>query len=584
MIFVNFFKSRSLILTSSIVISVLFVVMIGLLSMMSYKQQREAYLDEFQQYGTILGAQVTANEDLVTTVRSKIAANEGNQDIAFSILKRQLNAMVDGLAIANAYVFSPEKVEEDGKSYLINYQENQTLTDAGFHAGDKYELSPTFLAGYEKAIKDGHAITEPFTDSVGEWITYLTIIKDGRGEPIATFGIDFNYSDVRSKLNSLLWSNLGIGVLFIVISIMIVILLIRLAVRPLRRLAELSSQAAEGDLTVSVPVTGDHEIGRAAAAFNKMISSLRDLAANIRTTSAEVSESASNLQLSSSQTAEAAQEIAESIQTVAAGSDTQLKSSQECQRAMSEMAVGIQRIAESSAIVSELAAETSSNAAAGEEVIGGAVKQMQTIEHNISESVEVMYDLQQLSKRVSDIMALISDVAAQTNLLALNASIEAARAGEHGKGFAVVAHEIRKLAERSRASSEQIADILKGISARTVQAVESLELSMQEARTGTAVASEAGDTFRSIVQAIQHVTGQVQEVSASTEQLSASSEEIAASLEELERIASFSSQQTEGVAASSEEQLATMEEVASASEQLRELADSLNSAIGRFRV
>lgn len=181
-------------------------------------------------------------------------------------------------------------------------------------------------------------------------------------------------------------------------------------------------------------------------------------------------------------------------------------------------------------------------------------------------------------------MALIADVANQTNLLALNASIEAARAGEHGRGFAVVAQEIRKLAERSRASSDQIDVILQGIGTRTAEAVESLELSMTHAQTGTVIASEAGDSFSSIVEAIRQVSGQVQEVSAASQQMSASSEEIAASLQELERIAAVSSQHSERVAASSEEQLAAMQEVASASEQLRELAGGLNVTIGRFRV
>jgi len=580
----RFFKSRSLTVTSSLVLSFLFLIMIGTIIVLSYFQQRQSYYEQFNMYGTSFEAQVNVNHDLIETSASKIARQEGSSDNAFTILKRQLNAMVGGSSVTNAYLLAPEKIERDGKSYLVNIQANSELDAVGWQPGSEYLLPPSFQESLTQAIQTGSAITEPFKDEVGEWITYISPIKDQSGNLTAIFCIDFNYRDVEDKVDEIFWTNVGGAIFFTAIAILIVVILIRITLRPLRKLAELSKLAAQGDLTVTVPVTSRNEIGQAAAAFNDMIGSLRDLASSIRTTSSEVSESAANLQESAGQTAEATQEIAESIQTVAAGSDTQLKSSQECMQAMSEMAAGIQRIAESSSLVSDLAADTSANAIAGDTVVSDALRQMQAIESNLGSSVASMHELQQLSSRIGEIMALISDVANQTNLLALNASIEAARAGEHGKGFAVVAQEIRKLAERSRSSSEQIDTILQGIHERTSAAVTSLEQTMLEARTGTVVAAEAGTAFKSIVGAIQQVTGQVQEVSAAAEQMSASSEEIAASLEELERIAAFSSQETERVAASSEEQLAAMEEVASSSEQLRQLANGLNGAIGRFRV
>ncbi|MCQ6562925.1 methyl-accepting chemotaxis protein [Paenibacillus mendelii] len=584
MFIAKYFKTKSLLFTSSLVLSLIFTVVLGSSVWLSYNQQRQAYLNEFEQYGQSLSAQIKANSASLTTAHDMIATKQGSGDAAFSILKMQLDAMAESTSIANSYVFMPDKIEKDGKTFLLNIQENQSLTDLGLLPGTEYELNSYFLEGYEEAMRDGWAVTDSYSDSMGDWISYLAPIRDKNGEIIALFGLDFDYGTVKKELSFMLWTNLGGGFAFILISILIVVSLIRIAVRPLRKLAELSKLASQGDLTVSIPITNGNEIGQAAESFNMMIASLRDLTRSIRTTSAEVSESASNLQESAKQTAEATQEIAEAIQSVAAGSDTQLQSSKECQRAMIEMATGIQRIAESSSVVSDLAADTTTSASAGESVIASTVNQMQTIEHNLSSSVETIHELKELSGRIGEIMALIADVANQTNLLALNASIEAARAGEHGKGFAVVAQEIRKLAERSRESSEQIESILQGIGTRTTQAVSSLEQSMTEARTGTSVAHQAGDTFRTIVHAIRQVSEQVQEVSAASQQMSAGSEQIAASLEELERIASVSSQDSENVAASSEEQLAAMEEVASSSEQLRELANSLNRTIERFKV
>lgn len=583
MFIAKFFRTKSLVLTGSILLSILFMIVIGVLTVLFHNQQRQSYLDQFEQIGFSFAMQMKANEDLVTTANEKLTNGEGAQDTAFAILKRQLEAMVEGSSIANAYVFVPEQAAADGQSHLNVLQTNQALTDSGLSPGTGYIPSNTFLTGYEKALSDGWAITEPFEDEIGHWISYLAPIKDSNGELLALFGVDFNYGEVEQKLSSIMWRNIGISLLFMAVSLAIVILMISGALKPLRRLAHLSKQAAAGDLTISVPVTSRNEIGQVTESFNLMISNLRQLVHNIKDNSSEVAVSAVNLQESAKQTADATQEIADAIHTVAVGSETQLQSSQECQRAMDEMATGIQRIAESSSIVAELASDTVIQADSGQRVMVSTVVQIQEIERHLVGSVEIIHELKRLSEHIGEIMSLIADVSTQTNLLALNASIEAARAGEHGKGFAVVAQEIRKLAERSRASSEQIEDILQGIGTYTDKAVSSLEQSMADAKAGSEVIAEAGDSFRSIVHSIRQVSGQIQEVSAASEQMSASSEQIAASLQELAQIATVSSQHSERVAASSEEQLAAMEEVASASEQLRDLAAGLNDTIGHFR-
>ncbi|WP_414730984.1 methyl-accepting chemotaxis protein [Bacillus sp. FJAT-28004] len=356
-----------------------------------------------------------------------------------------------------------------------------------------------------------------------------------------------------------------------------------MTLKPLKRLAEVSSLAAKGDLTLAVSVNGGNEIAQVSNAFNEMIASLRQLTGSIRITSDEVAGSAYNMQQSAEQTSRATEEVTEAIQEVASGSDTQLQSLQECQRAMTEMTIGIQRIAESTSSVSELAADTTALATEGETVIDQTLQQMNAIESNVVETVTTLHELKEQSDKIGGILALIGDVANQTNLLALNASIEAARAGEHGKGFAVVAHEIRKLAERSKESSEQIGSILHSIGSHAATAVSSMEQSVEAARFGSSISAQAGESFRSIVTSIRDVSSQVQEVSAASEQMSAGSEQIAASLDALEGITASSAGNSQRVAAASEEQLASMQEVASSSEQLRNLASTLNEAISRFK-
>ena len=102
---------------------------------------------------------------------------------------------------------------------------------------------------------------------------------------------------------------------------------------------------------------------------------------------------------------------------------------------------------------------------------------------------------------INDIMSVISGIAAQANLLALNAAIEAARAGEHGKGFAVVAAEVRKLAEQSNQSAEQVARLIQHIQQETSQAVAFIQSGTADVENGILLANEAENVFNRIADA-----------------------------------------------------------------------------------
>ncbi|WP_212983637.1 methyl-accepting chemotaxis protein [Paenibacillus cineris] len=576
------FRFRSLMALSTLLLAVLFVVVISAQTWISYNEQKSLFQERFEGLGSVLESQLDTNISQVKQIAKAVANHEPTDTEPFQVIRSQLKAMVSkDQGIGNAYILTTEKMERNGNRAVMNLQGPD---DQMLQPGTEYVMPAYFEHAFDQTIKEGSAVTVPYDDELGTWVTYLSAVTDEQGNIVSVFGIDFDYDGIQTRLSEILWTSLAGGAVFLVAAIIIVSVAVRYALKPLRRLAEVSQLAAEGDLTVSIPVKSRNEIGQAADAFNSMVSSLRELAGNVQHTSREVTDEAKLMQESAQQTAQATNEITEAISQVAADSETQLHSSTECQRAMSEMAVGIQRIAESSSVVSDLAANTTERAVEGESVMKKSLEQMQTIENNLSDPVGTMRELEELSRQIGGILALIADVANQTNLLALNASIEAARAGEHGRGFAVVAQQIRKLAEQSKNSSEQVKEILEGIGDRTNEAVASLQRSSDEARMGTQIALQAGDSFRAIVQAIREVSAQVQEVSAASEQMSAGSEEIAASLEELERITTSSAMQTQRVAASSEEQLASMEEIASSSEQLLTMARNLSQIISKFRV
>ncbi|MCR2805257.1 methyl-accepting chemotaxis protein [Paenibacillus soyae] len=579
----KWWKNRSLVLTSSVILAFLLVALISVMQWMSYKAQYKDFEEEIVMIGHTLGYQVEFEFGITERAAEELINQKTSLSEPFTILRQKFDAMTRNDNIANAYIYLPEKSSANGSEVITMLQGNAELEEVGFGPGATYAMGETIAETFETALKSGEGWSPVYSDEIGSWLTYFKRIEDPQGNVVGVFGLDFDVDHLESEIQSMIKDSIILAVILIAAAVLVIVVLVTLVLRPLRQLSGVAKLAADGDLTVAVPVHSGNEIGQVSRSFNEMIASLRQLTGEIRNSTTEVAESAENMQQSAEQTSRATEEVTEAIQEVASGTETQLQSFQECQRAMTEMTIGISRIAESSSSVSEMAADTTSLATQGGIVIEQTRRQMQEVEEQISQTVVTMRELHAQSEQIVQILGMISEVANQTNLLALNASIEAARAGEHGKGFAVVAVEIRKLAERSKESSEQISAILGTIGSHTKEAASAMEQSVTAARHGSAVSIQAGESFQAIVHSIQQVSDQVQEVSAAAQQMSASSEQVTASLDQLEHISSTSAGNAQRVAAASEEQLASMQEVASSSEQLRHLASSLNEAVGRFR-
>ncbi|MCQ4086524.1 methyl-accepting chemotaxis protein [Saccharibacillus sp. JS10] len=580
----KYLRNRSLIFNTSALMAIILLALIVTMSFLNYKQSQKDYYKQIEQVGIAMTGQLKLNVSTIEKSLEQLKQSDAPTSSELDLLKTQLDAMVGTASVANAYLFNTDIVEKDGNKVLKELQANQALHEYEMVPGVEYVIPENVQATYDQVFQNGSAMTGTYTDAAGTWVTYLALIKSDSGQPLAVFGLDLDAATVKKDQMSMLLSSIGIGLLIAAILITALIILARIVLKPLQNLASVSKLAADGDLTVNLAVKSNNEIGHTAQAFNHMIGSLQQLIQGIQSTSTNVTRSASDLQMSAEKTTEASQEITESMLEVSSGAEAQQQATTESQISINEMAVGIRRIAESTQVVAELASDATNRASKGEVEIVTMVEQMQKIEHNMSGTVTVLHELQQLNTSIQGIMSFIREIAEQTNLLALNASIEAARAGESGKGFAVVAQEIHKLAGRSKESSDQIDVILQGILGHTEQAVASIEESVDVAKKGAETSDVAAATFRQIVSAIQQVSGQVYEVSAASEQMSASSDQIAASLTQLGSVASNTSTNANKARSSSEEQLALMQEVSGLSQELKSLAVELNQVIQRFQV
>jgi len=381
------------------------------------------------------------------------------------------------------------------------------------------------------------------------------------------------------------WAMLALNILSVVLAVAIGMGLARLISRPIVRMSKAAASIAAGDLTVErLVVKNRDEIGELANAFNQMAENLREVIRHVGHSAEQVAASAEELTASAEQTSNATNQIVSSIQQIASGAEAQGQGLAENARAMKEMATGIQQVAETASGVSDAAVDAMAAAKQGNESLERVIQQMNVIHHSVDDTAAVIRRLEERSREIDHITQMITEIANQTNLLALNAAIEAARAGEQGRGFAVVADEVRKLAEQSRDSAEQINRLIQDIKQDTIRAVDVMEKGTREAEEGLVLVDESKKGFETILMSIQQVTEQIQEASAVAQQMSASVEEVNASTDEIARLAQESTQYSQSVAAASEEQLASMEEITASAESLAQMAEELRLTIRKFRL
>ncbi|WP_179218650.1 methyl-accepting chemotaxis protein [Saccharibacillus sp. O23] len=349
-----------------------------------------------------------------------------------------------------------------------------------------------------------------------------------------------------------------------------------------RTIEEIASSG--GDLTKRIEVKSRDEIRDLGEATNLLLISLQDMIRDLKENTVRLTGASSSLQQGTQENARAVQEVTISIQRVAAGSERQVTQTEEISSVMRQTIAGLEEVAEAASEVAGLADQTRSMAADGEHRIKQSVSEVQSVADAFSTIRGSVSELAQRSNEVLSITSYISETSSQTNLLALNAAIEAARAGEHGLGFSVVASEIRKLADQSSRSTEEISRIIMAMTSGIRGIVELVESSSGNVEHGVASLDEAGTAFESIVERIGMLSAQVSEVAANVEQMSAGSKTVGDSVLEITRVTEEMAALTEEVSAMSEEQSASMVEMEGTSLRLKEMADSLSEIVEKFKI
>ncbi|CAM3956408.1 methyl-accepting chemotaxis protein [Cohnella lubricantis] len=357
-----------------------------------------------------------------------------------------------------------------------------------------------------------------------------------------------------------------------------------LIAKPIITITRTVRTLATGDLTPRLTIRSKDEFGELGSQMNYMLDSFTDIINKASNVSEQLAAASEELTAASSESVGISNHIASATQEVLSASEAQLQGSEQTSTAMTEMALGVQRIAESSAVVAEAANHSMDEVQQGDAAIQQAVSQMKAVRESVSRSSEKLRTLETYSKQIDEVVAVITEITNQTRLLSLNASIEAARAGEQGRGFAVVAAEVKKLAEQSSQSADHISKMIREVQATTGQAVEAMAQEVRDVESGSDLIVEAGDIFTRISDTFQEISHQIQEVSAASQQMSAGTEEVTASMSEFVHMTKSSYNHTEGIADGSKQQASSMQDISVSAEELSRMALELQESLSQFRI
>src|SRR5574337_113448 len=355
--------------------------------------------------------------------------------------------------------------------------------------------------------------------------------------------------------------------------------------RPIIKTAEIAQRISDGDLTVEVSESksGD-EIGRLTNAFRSMVTNLRTMVHQVKENAITVATSSEQVAASTEQMNSSVQQISTTSQQISKGSQTQAQGLDETSKTVAELNKNMKELASRADIAANLAKEVGQISDNGARSASEAGNRMAKIISVTDESAKKIRGLADRSGQITSVLEVIRKIAEQTNLLALNAAIEAARAGEAGRGFAVVADEVRRLAEGSAKSSEEIDVLIKQIQEDAQSTVTSIEGGAKEVSEGKIVIEKALQALEDIADKVKEVSSTVMDVASTTQNQVSEIERVSKSSSEIAAVSEENAAATEEASAAVEEQTAGTQEITSSAQKMAGMADELSQIVSKFRL
>lgn len=355
----------------------------------------------------------------------------------------------------------------------------------------------------------------------------------------------------------------------------------------IRLLTAAGDRISRGDLSEEIQLQKSSfpdETSDLANAMNHIQESLRALVGDIRSIAFRVADSAQNLSGTSLEMSASSREVAGTVDQISKGAETQAEMVEKSNRLFKEVAMSTKLVAASAKKVAESAHQTVETANSGSELAGASLGSIRQVLAEVESSGRQMVTFIAQLQKISKFVEVINGIAQKTNLLALNATIEAARAGEYGRGFAVVAEEIRKLADSTTISADEITSLVEGIRDEGQLVQSSMAQVIEEMKSSREAVDRTDQTFSVITQKAEGTRAKANSIAELSKQQISSAERITQAIDEIDKVVSDNAAATEQVSAATQEQSASMEELALSAKELSSMAENMLSIVKRFNL
>ena len=509
----------------------------------------------------------------IITVSQEIKHSDGTNygTVGMHIDFSEITDFVQGIGLLNTgFVVL---ADEDG-NILVNNDNNKYVTDSVSGLNCWSTVKGLTDADYDKAFS--------FDENINGEKVHVVTSKDAvTGWTLVGF---ISSKETSATTNKMISNTVIFSIIAFVIGIGIALAVTASMTKEIKKVSGHMKDVAGGDLTDRIDVKKKNEFGDLENNFNNMVENMAVLIKGVEEKSGVIVDASAKIAGVSKSTTETVGQVSEAIQSVAVGASGQADSTQTATQEVENLA---DRLKETKAYVtdiSDMSVETQKLSNKGLTIVDELITKGQRSIDNSKISKEVVSEMVSSIEKINFISDAITEITEQTNLLALNASIEAARAGESGKGFAVVADEIRKLAEQSQQSTDEIKQIVNEITIKSQQVEQTMDESVGIIEEQNVSIKDAKELFNTISDSVNGLKEGLDNITQLNEAMDTNRNNVVSKMEDVAAVATETAAASEEVTASAVDVEQTMHDLNEFTVELDNIAEALKEAIDKFKL